>query len=343
MKTFFHPAELGHHVRTRLFGGRLVEAIETPGRLAALLEGAKASTSAIVEPKPAAIDAIEAIHDRDYLHFLETGFAAWKQRFPDSIELRPSLHPNAYMRRRPDDLLGQAGYYINDAASVLLDDTWEACLWSAASALDATQHVLDGEKAAYALCRPPGHHAYRDMACGYCFLNNAAIAAVLARRSAERVTILDVDVHHGNGTQTIFYERADVQTISVHADPAKIFPFYAGYADEIGAGEGEGFNLNLAIAPHSDDDTYLAAVATGIAATAAYDPGIVILALGLDASEADPFACMRVTGDGFARMGEMIGRIRRPTVIVQEGGYPSPVLGQNLVRFIEGFRAASGA
>ncbi|WP_053086118.1 histone deacetylase family protein [Nitratireductor soli] len=343
MITVFHPDELGHHVRTRLLGGRLVEAVETPGRLSALLEAARTCTSAIVEPKPADIAVIAEIHDGDYLKFLETGFAAWKERFPDSIELRPSLHPNAYMRRLPDDLLGRAGYYINDAASVLLEDTWTASLASAASALDATQRVLDGEVAAYALCRPPGHHAYRDMACGYCFLNNTGIAAALARRSIDRVTILDVDVHHGNGTQSIFYDRADIQTVSVHADPKTTFPFYAGYADERGAGAGEGYNLNLPVAANSGDEAYLGAVEQAIAATRAYSPDLVVLALGLDASEADPFACMRVTSDGFSRMGEMLGAIGRPTVIIQEGGYPSPILGENLIRFMEGFRSGAGA
>lgn len=343
MITYFHPDELGHHVRTRLQGGSLVEALETPGRLSALHDAAKACTDSVVQPGPADMGVIAEVHDRDYLKFLETGFAAWKERFPDSLELRPSLHPNAYMRRLPDDLLGRAGYYINDAASVLLEDSWEATIASAASALAAATKVLDGEVAAYALCRPPGHHAYRDMACGYCFLNNGAIAATLARRSVERVTILDVDVHHGNGTQTLFYDRPDVQTISVHADPRTTYPFYAGYADERGSGAGEGYNVNLPVKTGSGDDAYLAAIQTGINAAEAFAPDVVVLALGLDASEADPFACTKVTGDGFLRMGEMLGAMKRPTVIIQEGGYPSPVLGDNLIRFMSGFRATSGA
>jgi acetoin utilization deacetylase AcuC-like enzyme len=343
MITYFHPAELGHHVRTRLHGGALVEALETPGRLSALVEAAKTCTDGFVEPGPADMELIGEVHDAAYLDFLRTGFAAWKSRFPQAIELRPSLHPNAYMRRLPDDLLGRAGYYIADAASVLLEDTYEATIASAASAIDATAKVVSGEVVAYALCRPPGHHAYRDMACGYCFLNNAAIAATLARRSAARVTILDVDVHHGNGTQAIFYDRADVQTISIHADPQSTYPFYAGYADERGAGAGEGFNLNLPVAAGSGDDAYLAAVKAGIEAAEKFSPDILVLALGLDASEADPFACMKVTADGFARMGEMLGAMKRPTVIIQEGGYPSPVLGETLIRFMGGFRAASGA
>ncbi len=343
MITYFHPAELGHHVRTRLYGGGLIEAVEIPDRLKALHDAAKLCTDAFVQPAPADMGVIAEVHDSGYLDFLKTGYAAWKKRFPDSLELRPSLHPNAYMRRLTDDLLGRAGYYIADGASVLLEDTWEATVASAASALAATQKVLDGEVAAYALCRPPGHHAYRDMACGYCFLNNGALAATLARRAAGRVTILDFDVHHGNGTQTLFYDRADVQTISVHADPRTTYPFYAGYADERGSGAGEGYNLNLPVDVGSGDAVYLAAVKAGIEAAEKFSPDVVVLALGLDASEADPFACMKVTSEGFARMGEMLGAMKKPTAIIQEGGYPSPILGDNLIRFMNGFRAASGA
>jgi acetoin utilization deacetylase AcuC-like enzyme len=215
MITIFHADELGHRVRTRLSGGSLVDALEVPERVQSLLDAAKACTSGIVEPEAPPLDIIRKVHDADYLAFLETGFAAWRERFPSSMELRPSLHRNPYMHRLPDDLLGRAGYYIADAASVLLEDSWRAILASAATVLDATRRVLDGDKAAYALCRPPGHHAYRDMACGYCFLNNAALAATRAREAGRRVAIIDVDVHHGNGTQGLFYERDDVQVISV--------------------------------------------------------------------------------------------------------------------------------
>lgn len=245
------------------------------------------------------------------------------------------------MHHLPDDLLGRAGYYIADAASVLLEDSWRAILASAATVLDATRRVLDGDAAAYALCRPPGHHAYRDQACGYCFLNNAALAATLAREAGRRVAIIDVDVHHGNGTQGLFYERNDVQVISVHADPRAVYPWYSGYADERGAGPGEGFNLNLVVPEHSGDDVYLDAVRAGIDAARKFGADFLVLALGLDASETDPFACMKVTTEGFRRMGEMLAGLRIPTVIEQEGGYPSPILGQNLTAFLEGFRGAA--
>jgi len=341
MKTVFHPDQYGHHVRTRLSGGGLVPALEIPDRARVLLAAAAGCTEAVVAPGPAELALIRRVHDADYLGFLETGFARWKERFPDSAELRPSLHPNVYMRRLPQDLLGQAGYYIADAASVLLADSWAAIMASAATALDATGLVIDGEGAAYALCRPPGHHAYRDQACGYCFLNNAALAATKARDSVDRVTIIDVDVHHGNGTQALFYERDDVQTISIHADPAAFYPFYAGYADEVGAGRGEGFNLNLPVPEGADDTVYREAIGRAVSSARDFSPDILVIALGLDPSEADPFACTAVTTEGFRRMGESLAGLRRPTVIVQEGGYPSPVLRANLSAFLTGFQEAT--
>lgn len=343
MITFFHTASLGHSVKTRLSAGKLVDALEIPERASLLLEAAKISTETVVKPPPLEVGRLGDVHDWAYIRFLETAFAEWKQVFPQGEELRPGLHPNRYCATLPQSFLGRAGYFVGDSASVLLEDTWEAVKWSAASALAATEAVVGGAPAAYALCRPPGHHAFRDMASGYCFLNNAALCATLARQSLERVTIFDVDVHHGNGTQSIFLDRCDVQTISVHADPALNYPFYSGYADETGTGAGEGFNINLPVASQSGDDAYLAAVETGINVMKDFSPDLVVIALGLDPCEADPFACMKVTGGGFSRMGEMLGSVSKPTVIVQEGGYPSARLGGNLSRFLEAFRAASAA
>jgi len=343
MITVFHPDQLGHHVRTRLFGGTLVGTLEVPDRIRELREVAEACTAGIHAPPAAARDLIETVHAPAYLGFLEGGFADWQRRFPGSLEMRPSLHRNRHMTRLPRDIVGRAGYWLTDSASVLLHDSWPAILASAATALEATRRVLDGDAAAYALCRPPGHHAYADAACGYCFLNNAALGATAARRRGRRVSILDIDVHHGNGTQAIFYERSDVQTVSVHSDPADTFPFFTGYPDETGAGAGEGFNLNLPVPIFSTDAPYLAAVGRAVEAVRAFGPDIVVLALGLDASADDPADAMRMTPAGFPRMGEAVGGLRLPTVIVQEGGYPSPVLGTNLRGFLEGFRSASGA
>ncbi|MDX8458857.1 histone deacetylase family protein [Mesorhizobium humile] len=241
------------------------------------------------------------------------------------------------MGRLPDDLLGRAGYYQADASCVLVEGTWEAALASANTALDAMDRVLSGTNAVYALCRPPGHHACRDQAGGFCYLNNTAVAANWASSRGARVAIVDVDVHHGNGTQAIFYGRRDVLTVSVHGDPAWLYPYYAGYADETGAGIGEGFNSNLPVPLMSDGEAYLAALSAGCAAVRQFSPDLLIIALGLDASRDDPFACMAIDESGFGRMGRMLGMLSLPTLIVQEGGYPSPTLGQSLAAFLNGF------
>jgi len=196
------------------------------------------------------------------------------------------------------------------------------------------------EDAAYALCRPPGHHAYRDLAGGFCFLNNSAIAAAHLRLKHERVAVLDVDVHHGNGTQGIFYERGDVLTVSIHADPNSFYPFVWGYAHERGAGPGLGTNLNIPLPIGTGDDGYLQALWKAQAMIAAFAPAALVVALGLDASEHDPLAGLAVTTDGFRRIGHAIARLKLPTVFVQEGGYLSDSLGVNLTPVLAGLEAA---
>ncbi len=206
--------------------------------------------------------------------------------------------------------------------------------------MQAADGALD-EGMAYALCRPPGHHAYADSAGGFCFINNSAIAAERLRaRLGGRVAILDVDVHHGNGTQGIFYESADVLTVSLHADPSNYFPYFAGYADETGRGAGEGFNRNLPLAPGSGDGAFPEAVEQGLAAVRASGAGALVLALGLDASEEDPVGVLKVTTDGFARAAERVARAGLPTALVQEGGYLCEALPRNLAAFLGAFEGA---
>jgi acetoin utilization deacetylase AcuC-like enzyme len=201
----------------------------------------------------------------------------------------------------------------------------------------AADMVLDGAPHAYALCRPPGHHAYADMAGGFCFLNNTAIAAQRLRGKHARVAVLDVDVHHGNGTQGIFFERDDVLTASIHADPSHYYPYFWGHAHEAGAGKGQGFNLNLPLPLGSPDGSWLDAGDKALTRIREFAPTALVVALGLDASESDPLQGLKVTGAGFYAMAERIARLGLPTVLVQEGGYLSDDLGRNLVQFLAGF------
>jgi acetoin utilization deacetylase AcuC-like enzyme len=208
------------------------------------------------------------------------------------------------------------------------------------SAVEAASAVAAGSPAAYALCRPPGHHAFADVAGGFCFVNNSAVAAQALRATAARVAILDVDLHHGNGTQGIFYARADVLTVSIHADPVRFYPFFWGHADERGEGPGLGYNLNLPLPRKSGDAPFLDALNTALRRIRAFAPDAVVVALGLDAHESDPFGGLSVTTPGFARIAEVIARLHLPTVIVQEGGYLSEELSTNLTSFLTGFGGA---
>ncbi len=241
---------------------------------------------------------------------------------------------------RPEAIVGQAGFYMADTACPIGPGTWAAAKAAAQVALTAADLVLAGEGAAYALCRPPGHHAYGDQAGGFCYLNNVAIAAQHMRDQADRVAILDVDVHHGNGTQGIFYDRDDVLFCSLHGDPSVFYPYFAGYGDERGAGVGQGYNLNLPLPPGTGDDAYLQALATAFAAIKDFAPEYLLVSLGLDAQENDPLGILSITTNGFARMGDAIGALGLPSLIVQEGGYLCEEMADNLLAFLSGFQAS---
>jgi acetoin utilization deacetylase AcuC-like enzyme len=226
-----------------------------------------------------------------------------------------------------------------DLACPIGAGTWQAVCASADTAVTAADMVAAGDRAVYALCRPPGHHAHATRAGGFCYLNNTAIAAERLRAHTPRVAILDVDVHHGNGTQAIFYRRDDVLTVSVHADPADYYPFFWGHAHEKGEGDGKGYNLNLPLPVGSGDDLWLDAVTVAVATVAAFEPAALVVALGLDAYEGDPLAGGSVTTPGFGRLAGVIAGLDVPTVIVQEGGYLCDGLGGNLASFLDGFAA----
>jgi acetoin utilization deacetylase AcuC-like enzyme len=286
---------------------------------------------------------IEAVHDAGYLAFLRTAFA----RFSENPNAGPILRSWAFavrqMNRKPAELIGQAGYYLSGASSPIVAGTWEASVRSADVAVEAAARVLAGAPEAYALCRPSGHHAYADLAGGFCYLNNAAIAARYLEQAGRKPAILDIDVHHGNGTQGIFYRDGGVFFCSVHEDPAVNYPWYAGYADETGEGAGAGCTLNLPLAPGSGNAPWLAAIDQGLAAIDRFGADMLVISLGFDAQAGDPTATLRIDADGFRAAGRAIGRAGRPTVLVQEGGYLVAHLGMHLAAFLDGFLGARAA
>jgi len=337
VKAFFAEEQRRHDPKMFLSSGAQQPNPEQSARIDALLAGAKAAGCEIVRPKDHGLGPIAAVHTPEYLEFLARIHERWQRIEGASEEVIPNIHPLARDGAYPASAVGQAGYHMADTACPISRETWESAKWSAWSAVDAADAVLAGASSAYALCRPPGHHAFVDVAGGFCFLNNSAIAAQRLRSNAARVAILDVDLHHGNGTQGIFYRRGDVLTVSIHADPVRFYPFFWGHADERGEGAGLGYNLNLPLARKSKDDAFLEVLATGIRRIEAFAPEALVVALGLDAFEGDPFGGLSVTTPGFARIGEAITRLGLPTVVVQEGGYLCDELGDNLASFLTGF------
>jgi acetoin utilization deacetylase AcuC-like enzyme len=310
---------------------------ETPARADALLAALRAGGLTTQPASDHGLAPIARVHDAGYLTFLETAFTRWQALPGTGPILRAQAYAVRHKARRPDAVAGQAGWYLGTASAPIVAATWTAAVGSAHAAIDAADSVLSGERYAYALCRPPGHHAHTDMAAGFCYLNNAAIAAQrLLDRGTGPVAILDFDVHHGNGTQQIFYDRDDVHYVSVHGDPAGLFPWFAGYADETGAGSGLGWNLNLPLPAGAGDAAFTAAVGQGLDAIAARRPAVLIVSLGFDAQQGDPAANLSVGAAGFETIGRQVAALGLPSVLVQEGGYLVERLGANLTAFLTG-------
>ncbi len=343
MKAVFHSEQKRHYPKHFLSSGARKPNPEQPARADALLAGAQAAGLDVVTPADYGSAPIAAVHSPEYIHFLKHIFERW-QRIPDaSEEVVPNIHPDSRGVGYPKSAVGQVGYHVMDTSCPISADTFESARWSVNTAMHAAHLLADGESCAYALCRPPGHHAFRDLTGGFCYFNNTAIAAQWFRSRGLRPAIVDVDLHHGNGTQNIFYHRDDVLTVSVHADPIRYYPFFWGHARERGEGAGRGFNLNLPIARGTGDDGFLDALEIGLERVALFAPDVLVVALGLDAFEGDPFGGLSVTTAGFRRIGAACAGLHLPTLLVQEGGYLCDELGLNLASFVEGFAGVSRA
>jgi acetoin utilization deacetylase AcuC-like enzyme len=337
MKIVYSDRHAGHDPQTFFVRGVKQRSAEQPERATRLLAAAKEAGHEVHAPKSYGAAPSALVHTPEYINFLQVAARDWAKLPNASAEVIPNMHPARPHASYPRALAGRAGWHQADMGCPIGPHTWEAALASSEVAVTTADMVLAGERQAYALCRPPGHHAFADMAGGFCFLNNTAIAAQHLRTAHQRVAILDVDVHHGNGTQGIFYGRADVLTLSIHADPADYYPYFWGYAHETGEGAGTGFNLNLPQPMGSPDPVWLAAGDKALARIKEFAPTALVVALGLDASESDPLQGLKVTGAGFHAMAKKIASLGLPTVLVQEGGYLSDDLGRNLAQFLSGF------
>lgn len=337
MKVFYHDDQTLHDPQMFLVSGAPQPSPEQPERATRLLESARKAGLTQEAPDDFGLGPIARVHTPEYVSFLSGIYKRWQRIEGASPEVIPNIHPDRRDGAYPASAVGQAGYHQADTACPIGPNSWQSIYWSANSAVGAARAVKDGEGAAYALCRPPGHHAFKDLAGGFCFVNNSAVAAAELLTRVERVAILDVDLHHGNGTQGVFYDRADVLTVSIHADPVRFYPFFWGHADERGAGPGLSYNLNLPIPRGTADAEYMPVLDQAIARIDAFAPDAIVVALGLDGYEGDPFGGLSISTDGFARIGARVAKMAKPTVLVQEGGYLCDELGLNLESFLDGY------
>ncbi|MFK8029380.1 MAG: histone deacetylase family protein [Gammaproteobacteria bacterium] len=327
------------HNALELSQGKLDVSTESPSRATIIADALKASGYVLEAPDSLDLKLLNRVHDPDYVEFLSTAWDRWHKRYSDSSSAMAFTWPaRGFSSIRPEDLVGQLGYYSFSADSSIVEGTWAAVTDAAAMAQTAADRVIRGASSSYALCRPPGHHAGKNQFGGYCFLNNSAVAAQRLRDSGHsRVAVLDIDYHHGNGTQNIFYSRSDVLTISIHADPAEEFPWFAGRASEAGEGEGLGWNLNLPLPRGTLLPEWKNTLGKAFKRIEEAQASAVVVALGVDTYVNDPLGTFTLDTDDYSRIAATIQQLGLPTVIVQEGGYAVDAIGRNVAAFLEPF------
>jgi len=340
MLTVYSEKHALRDAATELYGGQLVPPFECPVRAEHVLGRVReVGLGDIIAPREFGIEAITRIHDADFVRFLETCWDEWTAAGYGG-EAIPNCWPARGMQqnRIPKHIDGKLGHYALAAETSISSGTWEAARASADVALTAQAALAGGAREAFALCRPPGHHAAADMYGGYCFINNAAVATqAFIDQGASRVALLDVDFHHGNGSQAIFYRRDDVMFLSLHGDPENAFPHFLGYADETGEGQGQGFNHNYPMGPGTGFDTWGAALEDACRKIAGYAPDALVVSLGVDTFERDPISFFKLSSEDFIRYGTTIGRLGLPTLFLMEGGYAVEEIGINAVNVLQGF------
>lgn len=344
MKTVYSPDHKRHGGQTELAEGLIVPGFEKPERAEFIhARVGDVGLGPVVAPVRHDLSRAKRVHDSAYVDFLSRVWELWQAEERAAPVAMPFVWPARGMRRDvpPQHVDGMLGYYSFDAGATFVEGTWDAVRASLDTALTAASIVHGGDRAAFALGRPPGHHAATATMGGYCYLNNAAAAAQWLRdEGAGRVSILDIDYHHGNGTQEIFYARSDVQVINLHADPREEFPYFLGHADEEGEGEGEGYNHNYPLPRGTEWPRWREALEEARGKIAAYAPDVLVISLGVDTYEGDPISRFRLRTEHYPLIGERIGRLGMPTLFVMEGGYAVEAIGVNAVGVLEGFEGA---
>lgn len=329
--------------KTELYGGELVAPFERPSRVDFIVKRVEeVKLGEIVAPQAFCESHFERVHDASFIEFVKTAWQQWRAE-GFAGEAIPTVWPARRMVQKvPEFIDGKLGYYAFAGETSISEGTWEAAVASAQVALTGAKHIAEGGNAIFSLCRPPGHHTAVDMYGGYCFLNNAAIAAqYMLDQGASKIAILDVDFHHGNGTQDIFYERSDVLFVSLHGDPAYAFPHFLGYAEETGVGDGQGFNVNYPMGPGTPYDVWRDALKQGLNKITQFAPDALIVSLGVDTFENDPISFFKLKSDDYTDYGRRLGNLALPTLFVMEGGYDVEEIGVNTVNVLQGFEHAS--
>jgi acetoin utilization deacetylase AcuC-like enzyme len=343
MRTFYSDRQRLHAPAGEFNRGRLVQPFERPERAERLIAAVReAGISFIEEPAEFPLTHAQGVHDPQYVSFIQGAYAEWlgDGREGDALPIAWAIR-GLRSDRVPHSIDGKLAYYSFDGMTPIMSGTWAAVSSAMNVALGGASLIASGQaRAAFSLCRPPGHHAATDYFGGYCFLNNAAIAAQYFRdQGAARVAVLDVDYHHGNGTQEIFYKRSDVLYASIHADPATDFPYFLGYADETGAGVGEGCNRNFPLARGADWSRWSEALEAACAAVTAFGPDVLVVSLGVDTLKGDPLAAFALDSEDFLRIGERIAQLDKPTHLVMEGGYAMDEIGVSAVNVLRGYES----
>lgn len=338
VRAYFDDRQDLHHPKTYFTRGQMRAPQEIPARTARIREGVARAGMETAAPADHGMRPISRVHDLGYLRFLESCHRRWVAMPDDWGE---EVLSNIFVRS-PNPLRGllaEAARYLADGSCPVGERTWEAAYWSAQTALSAAEDLLRGEGMAYALCRPPGHHARVDAAGGFCYLNNAAIAAEALRERYPRIAILDSDVHHGQGIQELFYDRDDVLYLSIHGDPTNFYPVVSGFEDERGAGAGLGYNINLPLPHGSDAQAFFGRLGEALAAIRLFAPDALVLATGFDIYREDPQAKIGVESADFRRLGAAIRGLGLPTLVLQEGGYHLDTLEENTVQLLAGLQS----
>lgn len=342
MLTIYSEDHRLRNAKTELCGGVFVEPFEKPSRMDFILERIKGSKLGdIIAPQDHGLETILQIHDKDYVSFLKTCWDEWIAAGMKGEAIAASWPARRMAQKCPVDIDGKLGYYALAAETSITKGTWEAALASANVAIEGATRLVS-EKALFSLCRPPGHHAALDMYGGYCFFNNAALAAqTLLNQGMKKITILDLDFHHGNGTQDIFYHRDDVLFVSLHGRPEDEFPHFLGYADETGSGKGEGYNVNYPMPKGTTFETWRQALFQAMEQIRNYNPDALIVSLGTDTYEGDPISSFKLKSDDFFTYGQDLAQLKLPTQFIMEGGYAIDAIGLNTVNVLQGFESGA--